>query len=95
MEPAVTHRFFRAAEVVCESVRVQLNEAWGLPSQGQVSCFAAAPDAPRDANGKCLLAVPQEFCEYEAVATVLPDLIASGSVAEITEAEYWAAVAGE
>jgi hypothetical protein len=38
------------------------------------------------------LAVLSEFCEYEAVAAVLPNLLASGAVQEIDAAAYHAVV---
>ena len=41
-----------------------------------------------DAAGRVLLAVNDEFCTYEAVAAVLPALIASGAVEEIDAAAY-------
>ena len=37
-------------------------------------------------------AVLSEFCEYEAVAAVLPALLSSGAVEEIDQATYQAAM---
>ena len=39
-----------------------------------------------------MLAVNDEFCQYEAAAAMLPQLLASGAVEELTEAEYRAAL---
>jgi len=36
-----------------------------------------------------MLAVQSEFCQYEASAALLPELIATGTVEEITAAEYF------
>lgn len=92
MVAAMTYRFFRSADAVYESVRLSLDNAWGLPSNGQETCFAPASIAPHDPQGRVLLAVNDEFCRYEAVAAVLPQLLASGSVAEIDEATYRASL---
>lgn len=88
----MSQRFFRASAATYESVRSQLDAAWGLPNdKGTHTCAEPAATAPHDAQGRVLLAVRPKFCEFEAVAAVLPLLLSSGSVQEITEAEYWAA----
>ena len=87
-------RFFRTSdETLYESIRLQLDAAWGHPTpDGQtLTCFDPATVAPRDDAGRLLLAVNDEFCTWEPAATMLPQLIASGAVTEITEAEYQAA----
>lgn len=84
-------RFFRSDESTYEAVRVQLDAAWGHgPGTGTLTCYEPAATAPRDAHGRLLLAVHDAFCDYEAVAAMLPKLLASGSVEEISEAEYLA-----
>lgn len=88
-------RYFRTADAdLYESIRLQLDTAWGHPTpDGQtITCFDPAAVAPRDAAGRLLLAVHDEFCQYDAVAAVLPGLLESGAVAEITAAEYKPAV---
>jgi hypothetical protein len=88
-------RFFRTAdEPLYENVRLQLDAAWGHPTQdGQtLTCFDPAIVAPRDNAGRLLLAVDDQFAAWEPAATLLPQLFASGAVEEITAAEYQAAV---
>lgn len=86
-------RFFRSQPAVYEQVRATLDAAWGHPSDnGTVTCIEPEPTAPHDAQGRVLLAVHDEFCSYDAVASMLPQLLASGSVEEINEATYQAAV---
>lgn len=86
-------RCFRADEATYEAVRLQLDAAWGHgPGTGTLTCYEPAATAPRDAEGRLLLAVHDEFCAYEAVAAVLPQLLASGAVEEITEDEYRASL---
>jgi hypothetical protein len=86
-------RFFAATTAVYEKVRMTLDAAWGLPNDlGTVTCIEPAVSAPRDSQGCVVLAVNDEFCEYSVAAELLPQLIASGAVEEITEAKYRAAV---
>jgi len=82
-------RFFRTADAgLYESIRLQLDAAWGHPNADTVTCIDPVAVAPRDSAGRVLLAVNDEFCEWPEVAAVLPGLLASGAVAELTEAQY-------
>lgn len=84
-------KYFRTADAdLYETVRLQLDAAWGNPTpDGQtLTCFDPATVAPRDSGGRILLAVDDEFCQYAAVAAVLPGLLASGAVEEIEASEY-------
>jgi len=84
-------KYFRTADAdLYESIRLQLDAAWGHPTpDGQtVTCFDPAAVAPRDAAGRLLLAVNDEFTTWEPAATLLPQLLASGAVEEIDAAEY-------
>lgn len=85
------HRFFRTADAALyEQVRLGLDAAWGhVPP---TTCIDPADAAPRDDAGRIVLAVRQEFTEFPPAAAILPDLLASGQVVEISEAEYRAAV---
>lgn len=88
-------RFFRvASDAVYEEARRALDAAWGLPNEQTktVTCVEPAETAPHDADGRVLLAVLPEFCEYEAVASMLPSLLASGAVEEISADEYRASL---
>lgn len=83
----MTQRYFRTSEVaVYEQVRLGLDAAWGhVPP---VTCIDPAAVAPRDTSGRILLAVRPEFCEYAEVAELLPGLLSTGVVEEVTAAEY-------
>lgn len=85
--PVMTQRYFRTTDsATYEQVRLGLDAAWGhIPP---TTCIDPAAVAPRDAQGRILLAVRPEFCEYEAAAAMLPGLLAAGVVEEITAAEY-------
>lgn len=87
-------RYFRtASDEVYETARLTLDAAWGHPSEdGQtLTCIIPAAAAPRDAQGRILLAVHEDFCAYSVAVDLLPQLLASGAVEEIDEATYRAA----
>jgi hypothetical protein len=91
----IAQRFFRTADAdLYESIRLQLDAAWGHPTPDgkSVTCFDPAAVAPRDSAGRLLLAVREEFATWEPAATLLPQLLASGAVQEISEASYRAAL---
>lgn len=89
--PVMTQRYFRTSDAaIYEQVRLGLDAAWG--HQSPTTCIDPANVAPRDAAGRIVLAVRPEFCEYVAVSAILPQLLASGQVEEITQAEYQAAL---
>jgi len=83
-----------SSESLYETVRLQLDAAWGHPTPDGVTitCIDEASVAPRDRDGRILLAVRDEFLLYEPAATVLPALMADGSVEQISEAEYSSSV---
>lgn len=91
------HRFFAAPEEAYEMVRTTLDSSWSLPNEkGTHTCIRPASDnPPRDAHGRIMVCVHSDWCNWEPAASMLPQLILSGLVEEITEAEYRAAVQQE
>jgi hypothetical protein len=89
-------RYFRceAGDQAYEQARLALDAAWGHPNSETktVTCIDQAAVAPRDAQGRIVLAVNNEFCEYPAAQQMLASMTEQGAVTEITEAEYRAAV---
>jgi hypothetical protein len=83
-------RFFRSTDDVYESVRAQLDAAWGFPNEETKTQTSISPalESPHDSLGRIYLVIAAEYCEYEAVLAALPSLIAGGFVEEIVEAEY-------
>jgi hypothetical protein len=89
----MTHRFFRSDAATYEAIRLQLDAAWGHgPGTGTDTCFRPAANAPQAGEGRVALAVRAEFCEFDAVAAMLPGLLESGAVEEIDRDTYMAAV---
>jgi hypothetical protein len=83
----ISQRYFRTADAdLYEQVRLGLDAAWG--HQPPTTCIAPATVAPRDEDGRILLAVREEFATWEPASTLLPQLLASGAVEEIDAADY-------
>lgn len=85
-------RFFRclAGDEVYEQIRATLDAAWGHPNAETktVTCIDPSSVAPRDTQGRIMLATSEAFCEYEAAAQMLPQLLDNGMIEEIDEATY-------
>jgi hypothetical protein len=86
-------RFFRSTDAVYEQVRATLDAAWGFPNAETKTETALDPasSAPHDNQGRVYLVIAGEYCDYEPAGTLLPGLLAVGSVVEISEADYIAA----
>ena len=86
-------RYFRATAAVYEQARAALDAAWGLPNdKGTATCIEPAATAPRDAQGRIVLAVDDSFCAYTVAVDLLPQLLASAAVEEIDREAYMAVV---
>jgi hypothetical protein len=90
----MTTRFFRSNDAVYESIRAQLDAAYGYPSveTKTLTSITPAADAPHDSHGRVYLAISADYCDYNLPAELLPQLLAIGAVEEITEADYQAAI---
>jgi hypothetical protein len=85
-------RYFRclAGDETYEQIRLTLDVAWGHPNAvtKTTTCIDPASVAPRDTQGRIMLAILEAFCEYEAAAQMLPLLISGGTIEEIDAATY-------
>lgn len=89
----MSQRFFRSDAANYESIRQTLDKAWGLPNgAGTATCIQPAATGPKDSEGRVVLAVDAAFCGYTVAVDLLPQLLASGAVVEITEDQYRAAL---
>jgi hypothetical protein len=85
--------FCTGSDAVYEQARTALDVAWGLPDdKGTATCIEPAATAPRDQQGRIVLAVNDEFCSFTVAVDLLPQLLAGGAVEEIGAAAYHAAV---
>jgi hypothetical protein len=87
-------RYFVAPLDVYEHVRRVLDEAWGYPNSVTLTITAVTPGdrLPMDSEGRVYLDISSEYCQFILPSEMLPVLLQSGSVTEITEAEYRAAL---
>ena len=83
-------RFFRSTAAVYEGVCSQLDAAYGYPNAGTLTArtLPLASDLPADADGRVYLAVASDYCEYILPGEMLPQLLASGAVDEVTQEDY-------
>jgi len=76
------NRFFRATPEAYEAIRTAMDSASGFPNTSASTWFAPATEAPRDAEGRCLLAAIPPIASHFAVA----------GAEEITAEDYAAAL---
>jgi len=84
-------RFFKSSPAVYSGVLANLDAAWGFPKQGFSHCFLPLNYAPQS-GGFAFLAIQSADADMEPAASMLPDLLASGQVVEVTAADYRAAM---
>jgi len=85
-------RFFRclAGDEAYEQIRATLDVAWGHPNAvtKTSTCIDSASVAPRDTQGRIMLATSEAFCEYAASEQMLASVVSSGVIEEIDAATY-------
>lgn len=87
-------RYFRSTPDVYNSICSQLDAAYGYPNAETKTqrTLPVVSDLPADAAGRVYLPISADYCEYVLPSQLLPQLLASGAVEEISEAEYRAAL---
>jgi hypothetical protein len=87
-------RYFRclAGDEAYEQIRTTLDAVWGHPNAETktVTCIDPADFAPRDTQGRIMLATSEAFCEYAASEQMLASVLSSGVIEEISAADYFA-----
>jgi hypothetical protein len=85
-------RYFRclAGDEAYEQIRTTLDAFWGHPNAETktVTCIDPADVAPRDTQGRIMLATSEAFCEYAASEQMLASVLSSGVIEEIDAAAY-------
>lgn len=87
-------RYFRSTPSVYATICSQLDAAYGYPNAETKTerTIPLAADLPSDKQGRVYLAISSEYCDFILPGQMLPDLLASGAVEELTAAQYLAAV---
>ena len=87
-------RYFRclAGDGAYEQIRTTLDAVWGHPNPETktVTCIDPVAVAPRDTQGRIMLATSEAFCEYAASEQMLASVLSSGVIEEISAADYLA-----
>jgi hypothetical protein len=85
-------RYFRSTPAVYASICSQLDAAYGYPNAETKTERTLPPTAEllMDGQGRVYLAIPAEYCDYILPGQMLPELLASGAVEEVAQAEYQA-----
>jgi hypothetical protein len=88
-------RYFRASSTVYESLNAQLDAAYGYPNAATKTARTLPPatELPQDSGGRVYLAITAVYCDYVLPSEMLPPLLASGAVEEITAELYREALA--
>jgi len=83
-------RYFRSTPAVYADICAQLDAAYGYPNAETktLRTLPLAADLPSDTQGRVYLAISAEYCQYILPSEMLPELLASGAVNEVSEAEY-------
>jgi hypothetical protein len=83
-------RYFRSTPAVYASICSQLDAAYGYPNAETKTqrTLPLAVDLPSDSEGRVYLAVSAEYCDFILPGQMLPELLASGAVEEVTQADY-------
>lgn len=83
-------RYFRATPAVYAQICDQLDAAYGYPNSETktLRTLPLAETLPHDAQGRVYLCVSLEECGYILPSEILPGLLASGAVEELTAAEF-------
>lgn len=84
-------RYFRAESAdVYETVRANLDAAYGYPSDATKTLTAICPasEAPTDSSGRVYMIASEAECEFPAVAALLPQLLGSGLSDEVDAEQF-------
>jgi hypothetical protein len=83
-------RYFRATADAYGVICSQLDAAYGYPNESTKTQRSLPPaeSLPSDSSGRVYLAIQVWFCEYILPKQMLPELIAAGTIEEITHEQY-------
>ena len=83
-------RYFRSAPAVYADICAQLDAAYGYPNAETKTerTLPPAGELPSDGQGRVYLAISADYCDYILPSQMLPELLASGAVEEVTAGQY-------
>jgi trehalose-6-phosphatase len=83
-------RYFRATSAVYADICATLDAAYGYPNAATKTdrTLPLASELASDSQGRVYLVVSEDVCEYVLPSQMLPELLASGAVEEITPEAY-------
>lgn len=84
-------RYFRIySDEVYENFRAEIDSKLGYPTPDGITITSIEPaiTAPRDTNGKVLLAMHSDFCHLEFVSIILSNSLLMGTIEEINRESY-------
>jgi len=86
-------RHFRSAPDVYADICAQLDAEYGYPSAATktLRTLPVASELPSDGGGRVYLSISAEYCDFVLPSQMLPALLASGVVEELTE-QQWVAM---
>lgn len=84
------NRYFRSTVSVYNDICYQLDAAYGYPNADTKTqrTLPLSDTLPADDQGRVYLAVSSAYCDYILPGEMLPDLLASGDVQEVTAEQY-------
>lgn len=88
----MTARYFIATQAAYEQARAAMDAALGLPEFGTITSIEPAATALRSLDGRLVVSVCEDIVDESAVTAMFSSMIAGGSVQELTQAEYSAAI---
>jgi len=88
----MTARYFIATQAAYEQARAAMDAALGLPEFGTITSIEPAATALRSLDGRLVVSVCEDIVEESAVAAMFSSMLAGGTVQELTQAQYSAAI---
>jgi len=86
----MSNRYFRSSPAVYVGICQQLDAAYGYPDAETKTerTLPLAETLPSDGQGRVCLAIDSEYCDFILPGEMLPALLASGAVEELTAEQY-------
>lgn len=86
----MSSRYFRSSPAVYVGICQQLDASYGYPNAETKTerTLPLAETLPTDSEGRVYLAIDSAYCDFILPGQMLPDLLAAGTVQEVTAEQY-------